>query len=120
MGEARISNGYRNRDCLFTCGTGAIEDEDKVRLVSGYAYAILEIMEFEGTRMLLVKNPWGTCVTKENSVSTIRQIGQQHWRGNKLLGIKILRQWIMESSGLILTRFVVLMKTCILTGTLSF
>jgi len=27
--------------------------------VSGHAYAILEIEEFNGTKMLMVKNPWG-------------------------------------------------------------
>lgn len=42
----RIVSGYKNRDCLITCGTGAIADEDKIGLVSGHAYAILEIMEF--------------------------------------------------------------------------
>jgi calpain-7 len=55
----RISAGYRNRDCLITCGTGAIEDEDKIGLVSGHAYAILEIMEYKDVKMLMVKNPWG-------------------------------------------------------------
>lgn len=41
----RIYQGYKSRDCLITCGTGAIEDEDAIGLVSGHAYAILEIME---------------------------------------------------------------------------
>jgi len=40
--------GYKNRDCLITCGTGPIEDEDKMGLVSGHAYAVLEIMEAHG------------------------------------------------------------------------
>jgi len=55
----RIFNGYKNRDCLITCGTGPIENEDAIGLVSGHAYAILEIIEFKGDRMLMVKNPWG-------------------------------------------------------------
>lgn len=55
----RINNGYKNRDCLITCGTGPIEDEDRVGLVSGHAYAVLEIMEYNGHRMLMLKNPWG-------------------------------------------------------------
>lgn len=55
----RIYNGYKNRDCLITCGTGAIENEDAIGLVSGHAYAVLEIMEFNGQRLLMVKNPWG-------------------------------------------------------------
>ena len=55
----RICSGYQNRDCLITCGTGNIEDEDKIGLVSGHAYAVLEIIEAHGVRMLLLKNPWG-------------------------------------------------------------
>ena len=55
----RIYNGYKNRDCLITCGTGAIENEDEIGLVSGHAYAVLEIMEFNGQKLLMVKNPWG-------------------------------------------------------------
>jgi len=55
----RIFNGYKNRDCLITCGTGPIEDEDAIGLASCHAYAILEIMEYAGIRLLLVKNPWG-------------------------------------------------------------
>ncbi len=55
----RIFNGYKNRDCLITCGTGPIEDEDAIGLASCHAYAILEIMEYAGVRLLLVKYPWG-------------------------------------------------------------
>jgi len=28
-------------------------------LVSNHAYAVLEIMEFQGTKMIMLKNPWG-------------------------------------------------------------
>ena len=28
-------------------------------LVSGHAYAVLEILEYQGYKMLLIKNPWG-------------------------------------------------------------
>jgi calpain-7 len=55
----RIYSGYKNRDCLITCGTGAIENEDAIGLVSGHAYAILEIVEYKHHKMLMVKNPWG-------------------------------------------------------------
>jgi len=55
----RILNGYRNKDCLITCGTGPIENEDELGLVSGHAYAILEIVEYKGKRMIMAKNPWG-------------------------------------------------------------
>jgi len=55
----RIKKGYSNNDCLITIGTGVIEDEDNVGLVGTHAYGVLEIVESQGKRMLLVKNPWG-------------------------------------------------------------
>lgn len=55
----RIYNGYRTNDCLITCGTGPIEDEDAVGLVSGHAYAVLEVMQYKDIKLLLIKNPWG-------------------------------------------------------------
>ena len=55
----RIKNGYRTNDCLITIGTGLVENEDRVGLVQGHAYGVLEIMEHKGIKMLLVKNPWG-------------------------------------------------------------
>jgi len=55
----RILTGYRNRDCLITVGTGAIADEEAVGLASNHAYAVLEIMELNNVRMLMLKNPWG-------------------------------------------------------------
>lgn len=44
----RMYSGYKNRDCLITCGTGPLSeaDEEKLGLVSGHAYAVLEILEF--------------------------------------------------------------------------
>jgi calpain-7 len=44
----RMHNGYKSHDCLITCGTGPISesDEERLGLVSGHAYAVLEILEF--------------------------------------------------------------------------
>ena len=55
----KILKGYQNNDCLITIGTGSIEDEDSIGLVGCHAYGVLEIVEFNGLRMMLVKNPWG-------------------------------------------------------------
>ena len=55
----RLRLGYSNNDCLVTCGTGAIPDEDSVGLVGNHAYGVLEIQEVFGHRVLLLKNPWG-------------------------------------------------------------
>lgn len=57
----KLLNGQRADDCLVTCGTGPLdeESEEKLGLVSSHAYAILEIKEYKGLKMLMVKNPWG-------------------------------------------------------------
>jgi len=55
----RIKAGYRTNDCLITIGTGLIQDEENVGLVSNHAYGVLEIYEFKTHKILLVKNPWG-------------------------------------------------------------
>lgn len=34
-------------------------DEDGVGLVGNHAYAVLEVIEYMGLQMLLIKNPWG-------------------------------------------------------------
>ena len=44
---------------MITTGTGAVEDEEAIGLVSGHAYAVLEDMDFGKDKLLLVKNPWG-------------------------------------------------------------
>ena len=44
---------------MITISTGVIENEDDVGLVGNHAYGVLEIVECEGHRLLLVKNPWG-------------------------------------------------------------
>jgi calpain-7 len=44
---------------MITIATGIIQDEDNVGLVGNHAYGVLEIVECEGHRLLLVKNPWG-------------------------------------------------------------
>jgi len=55
----RIKDGYNNNDCLITIGTGFIENEKSIGLVSSHAYGVLEIIEYKNIRILLVKNPWG-------------------------------------------------------------
>lgn len=55
----KIFEGYRSNNCLVTLRTGTILDEDGIGLVGNHAYAVLEIIEYNGLRMLLIKNPWG-------------------------------------------------------------
>ena len=45
----------------MTIGTGLLtsEEESQYRLISRHDYAVLELREVAGRRLLLVKNPWG-------------------------------------------------------------
>jgi len=44
---------------LITLGTGVVPDEEFVGIVGGHAYGVLEVVDYGGNRLLLVKNPWG-------------------------------------------------------------
>ncbi|PVU86609.1 hypothetical protein BB560_006649 [Smittium megazygosporum] len=65
----RILDGFTSGNLLVTIATGEIgrPDRESLGLVSSHAYAVLDIIELDGTRLLKVKNPWshvswkGTC-----------------------------------------------------------
>lgn len=56
----RLMNGLRRGDCLITMATGPMSesDADRAGLVSTHAYALLDIREIQGHRLLQLKNPW--------------------------------------------------------------
>jgi calpain-7 len=55
----RLKGGRKFGDCLITCGTLAMSEEEGRRagLVPSHAYAVLRIEQVEGHRMLQLKNP---------------------------------------------------------------
>jgi len=56
----RMLNGHKAGLCLITIGTPEMCEEDELRygLVSNHAYAVLDVREVLGLRMLKLKNPW--------------------------------------------------------------
>ncbi|KAG0267423.1 calpain 7 [Mortierella polycephala] len=56
----RMMHGQRNGVALITIATGNMTDEeaDRLGLVPTHAYAVLELKEVQGLRLLQVKNPW--------------------------------------------------------------
>lgn len=56
----RISNGFDFGDLLITMGTGKMSSktERELGLAGEHDYAILDIREVDGQRLLLIKNPW--------------------------------------------------------------
>jgi calpain-7 len=55
----KMLGGSKLNNCLITMGTGPISNEDAVGIVGGHAYGVLEVLEYNGNKLLLVKNPWG-------------------------------------------------------------
>eukprot|EP00752_Nemacystus_decipiens_P002304 g2180.t1 len=56
----RLLSAHRLGDCLITVATSEIEKDEAERLglVPSHAYAVLDVREINGTRLLQVKNPW--------------------------------------------------------------
>lgn len=56
----RIVSGYRDDNVIITLGTGclSVTEEETFGLVGEHDYAVLDVDGTNGTRRLLVKNPW--------------------------------------------------------------
>ncbi|KAF0635355.1 hypothetical protein FPSE5266_09291 [Fusarium pseudograminearum] len=56
----RIKNGHDSENVVVTLGTGRIsdEEEDLLGLIGEHDYAIMDLDVVDGSRRLLVKNPW--------------------------------------------------------------
>ncbi|CAK3965009.1 related to Calpain-like protease palB RIM13 [Lecanosticta acicola] len=56
----RILNGFSYGDVLITLGTGKMSSktERAIGLAGEHDYAVLDVREVEGQRLLLIKNPW--------------------------------------------------------------
>ncbi|KAJ3089163.1 calpain 7 [Quaeritorhiza haematococci] len=64
----RLLDGCQYGDALITIGTGEMTDEeaDALGLVPTHAYAVLDVREVTGLRLMQVKNPWNHQRWKEN------------------------------------------------------
>jgi hypothetical protein len=50
-----------NQDFLFGCAAGLFGGfGDRKGIVEGHAYSIMRAVEIDGTRLCLIRNPWGT------------------------------------------------------------
>ncbi|KAI2639617.1 cysteine proteinase [Hypomontagnella submonticulosa] len=56
----RVKKAYDYRDVVITLGTGRLspDEEETLGLAGEHDYAVLDMLETQGTRRLLVKNPW--------------------------------------------------------------
>ena len=49
---------------MATIGTSDIKNEEEIGLASNHAYGIIKCIEYEGTKLVLIKNPWGKFIWK--------------------------------------------------------
>lgn len=56
----RLQSGSKYGDCLITIATGPLTDaeEERFGLVSTHAYALLDVKEVLGHKLVQLKNPW--------------------------------------------------------------
>lgn len=68
----RVFKSFGYGDVMVTMGTGHLssQEEDNLGLVGKHDYAILNMKESRGKRLLLVKNPWRNGMTWKGSCST--------------------------------------------------
>ncbi|KAH6849800.1 hypothetical protein B0I37DRAFT_338981 [Chaetomium sp. MPI-CAGE-AT-0009] len=57
---SRIKEAYDDRNAILSLGTGNIppEEEEALGLVREHDYAVMDLKEEDGSRLLLIKNPW--------------------------------------------------------------
>mmetsp|Transcript_22018 Transcript_22018/g.21752 ORF Transcript_22018/g.21752 Transcript_22018/m.21752 type:complete len:653 (+) Transcript_22018:95-2053(+) len=55
----RLVRADKTRDVMVSISTGNLPNADDLGLVENHAYAVLEFMEFEDKKFVMVLNPWG-------------------------------------------------------------
>jgi calpain-7 len=69
----RVFKAFNFGDVLVTLGTGSLSrvEEKELGLASSHNYAVLDMKESEGRRLMLVKNPWSEA-TKGNAYDSVK------------------------------------------------
>lgn len=64
----RLKEGFHEGRCLITVATGELSDAecDRTGLVSTHAFAVINLAEVDGVKLLMLKNPWSHLRWKGN------------------------------------------------------
>ena len=64
----RLKEGFHQGRCLITVASGELSDAecDRTGLVSTHAFAVINLAEVDGVKMLMLKNPWSHLRWKGN------------------------------------------------------
>lgn len=64
----RLKEGFHQGRCLITVATGELSDAecDRTGLVSTHAFAVINMAEVDGVKLLMLKNPWSHLRWKGN------------------------------------------------------
>lgn len=86
----KISNGHLHGDVLITLGTGKMSPrtERELGLAGEHDYALLNLKEVGGQRLMLIKNPWCDSTTwrgKQSSVDRSNAFKSDAVSGNPLI-----------------------------------
>ena len=73
----KLMERFHKGDVLITVATGEMSDAeaDRSGLVSAHAYALLNIREIKGVRLIMLKNPWSHVRWKGN----YSELDVNHW-----------------------------------------
>lgn len=73
----RLKEGLQMGRCLVTVATGELADSecDRTGLVSTHAYAVLQMQEIDGVKLIQLKNPWSHLRWRGN----YSELDAAHW-----------------------------------------
>ena len=76
----RVSRAFARGDVLITLGTGRLteSEEDTMGLVGEHDYAIIDLQEDQGRRLVLIKNPWSKASVWKGSTAYTTSVNNMH------------------------------------------
>lgn len=76
----RVSRAFAYGDVLVTMGTGRLteSEEEGMGLAGEHDYAVIDMQEVGGQRLLLIKNPWSKASVWKGSTAYTQSVGNRY------------------------------------------